>query len=70
MTSFIQKRRNLYYARLRVPDDLKAQFKKTVLLKSLGTGNKEEAQTRAYAVICRWRTQIKAARGSIDAIEK
>jgi integrase len=70
MSSFIQKRRNLYYARLRVPDDLKAHFKKTVLLKSLGTANKEEAQTRAYAVICRWRTQIKAARGSIDAIEK
>ena len=70
MPPFIQKRRNLYYARLRVPEDLRGHFKKLEFFKTLGTSDKEEAEAKALIVVSGWKRQIAAARGSLGELEK
>ena len=70
MPPFILKRRNLYYARLSIPGELRDHFKKTEFKSTLGTPNKEEAESKALIVVAGWKRQIAAARGSVGAIEK
>lgn len=66
----IQKRGNLYHARLGIPSDLRDKFNKREFKQSLETSDRQEAEIRALAVVSRWKRQIAAARGSLDAIEK
>jgi len=66
----IQKRGNLYHARLGIPSDLRDKFNKREFKQSLETSDRQEAEIRALAVVSKWKRQIAAARGSLDAIEK
>ena len=70
MPPFILKRRNLYYARLSIPEEFRDHFKKREFKSSLGTPNKEEAESKALIVVAGWKRQIAAARGSVRAIEQ
>ena len=70
MPPFIQKRFNLYYARLRIPVGLREHFKKREFFQSLGTTSITEAESKALIVVAGWKRQIAAARGSVGAIEK
>lgn len=70
MPPFIQKRYNLYYARLRIPMGLREYFKKIEFFQSLGTSSKEEAEFKALVIVAGWKRQIAAARGSVGAIDK
>ena len=70
MPPFIQKRFNLYYARLRIPIELREHFKKREFFQSLGTSSITEAESKALIVVAGWKRQIAAARGSVGAIEK
>ena len=51
MPPFIQKRFNLYYARLRIPVELREHFKKREFFQSLGTASITEAESKALIVI-------------------
>ena len=70
MPPFILKRRNVYYARLTIPEEFRDHFKKREFKSSLGTPNKEEAESKALIVVAGWKRQIAAARGSVRAIEQ
>ena len=70
MPPFIPRRRDLYYARLLIPGELRDQFKKREFKSTLGKLNKEEAESKALIVAAGWKRQIAAARGSVGAIEK
>ena len=70
MPPFIQKRFNLYYARLRIPIELREHFKRREFFQSLGTSSITEAESKALIVVAGWKRQIAAARGSVGAIEK
>lgn len=52
-----------YHVRLDIPKDVRATFGgRKVLTKSLGTGNKAEAQGKKYPYLAQWKAQIAEAR--------
>jgi len=50
--------------------EFRDHFKKREFKSSLGTPNKEEAESKALIVVAGWKRQIAAARGSVRAIEQ
>jgi integrase len=64
----IIKRRNGYYANLRVPEDVKDLICKTRYFKSLKTSDPVIAQERAGAFIASWKQDIRLARQNLSGI--
>ena len=58
----IEKRRNGYYANLRVPEDIKDQIGKVRYFQSLKTTDPMVAQERVGALISKWKAEIRNAR--------
>ncbi len=58
-TSIVSRKGSgIYYARVRVPDDLRAAIGKTEIVKSLGTTNWREAQEKGIAELARIRSDF------------
>ena len=68
MTGHLQKRRNLYYARLAVPEDLRNHYRRREFIKSLGTADFKVAKAKVLKVISEWKLGFEALRGQPDAI--
>lgn len=61
MSSYIEKRRQLWYATLKVPAHLHEKVGCTKFLKSLGTADKRKAQDLARPYIVLWKKRLKDA---------
>lgn len=66
--SYLEKRRNLYYAVLTIPEDVREQFGKIRFVQSLGTPIKTIAEREAAPLIGKWKALIAQARGNADAL--
>lgn len=66
--SHIERRRNLWYAVLVVPADLREQLGKYKFIQSLRTSDKREAHALAAPVVAAWRAIIRRERGEGDAL--
>ncbi len=62
----IEKRRNVWYATLHVPGDVRLQLGKSKLFQSLKTTDKRTAESRAAVVVAKWKAEIAHARGTTD----
>lgn len=61
--SYLERRRNLWYAVLTIPSDVRHEFNgKQRFVKSTGTSDKAKAQQVAFALVAEWKEQIAAAR--------
>jgi integrase len=67
--SHIEKCRNLYYATLKVPQDLREKLGRTKFKQSLGTGDKRRAQELAKPLVALWKAQLRQAQGEPDAVQ-
>ena len=67
MMSYIQLRGKCYYARLGVPRDLRAHFKKREFKQSLKTNNIDIAKPKAMLLVNHWKHQFKELQGSSKA---
>jgi integrase len=61
MSSYIEKRRQLWYATMKVPAHLHEKVGCTKFLKSLGTADKRRAADLALPLIVQWKKRIKDA---------
>lgn len=68
MPDHIEKRRNLWYATLTVPPDVRDRIGRFKFIESLGTADKRKAVALAAPVIARWRALIRRERGEGDAL--
>jgi integrase len=66
--SHIEKRRNLWYATLKVPPKLQPAIGKSKFLQSLGTPDKRRAEALARPVVAMWQAQLRKADGEKDAV--
>lgn len=66
--SHIEKRRNLWYATLKVPPKLQPVVGKAKFLQSLGTPDRRRAETLAMPVVALWKAQLRKAGGETDAV--
>ncbi|MDB5898281.1 MAG: phage integrase family protein [Ramlibacter sp.] len=67
--SHIEKRRNLWYATLKVTNkELQAKLGKTKFLQSLGTPDKRRAEALAAPIVSMWKAQLRKAAGDTDAV--
>lgn len=63
MSNHLVLKGSTYHVRLDIPEDVRASFGgRKVLTKSLGTGNKAEAQSKKHAYLAQWKAQIIEAR--------
>lgn len=66
---YLEKRRNLYYAKLTIPEDVREKLgNKLRFFKSLGTPIKSVADREAAPLIGKWKAMIAEARGNTDAL--
>ena len=69
MPNYIEKRRQRFYAVLDIPQDVRSKLGgKSRWLKSLQTGDRQQALRIAPFVIARWKGRIEEARGTDDVI--
>jgi integrase len=68
--SHIEKRRNLWYATLKVPEALREKVGKTKFLQSLGTADKRRAQALAAPVVALWKAKLRQESGEKDAVHR
>jgi integrase len=68
--SHIEKRRNLWYATLKVPEKLREKVGKTKFLQSLGTADKRRAQALAAPLVALWQAKLRQAGGEGDAVHR
>lgn len=68
--SHIEKRRNLWYATLKVPEELQDRVGRTKYLKSLGTADKRRALLLAPPIIAMWKAELRQAAGQSDAVHE
>lgn len=66
--SYLERRRNLWYAVLTIPADSREVLGKMRFVQSLGTSDKREAQRRVLPLIAKWKAMIAEARGERDAL--
>lgn len=66
--SYLERRRNLWYAVLTIPSDVREKLGKLRFVQSLGTADKGKAQRESLPLIAKWKAQIAEARGETDAI--
>lgn len=67
--SHIEKCRDLYYATLKVPAELREKLGRTKFKKSLGTGDKRRAQDLAKPLVALWKAKLREAKGEPDAVQ-
>jgi integrase len=67
---YVALRGNTYYARLTVPKDLREQFGKTEIWKSLKTSDLREAQYRADRLVSDLKVRFAQSRGEIGLVQK
>ncbi|WP_063331738.1 tyrosine-type recombinase/integrase [Marinomonas sp. TW1] len=60
--SYLEKKRNLYYAVLKIPKELHEHFGKTKFSKSTGEADKRKASHIAMGFVSEWKRQIDMAR--------
>jgi integrase len=60
-----EKRSNLYYAVLTVPEDVRHIVGKLRFVQSTQTSDKQEAALRVALLVAKWRTEIAKARGTL-----
>lgn len=68
--SHLERRRQLWYALLTIPADLREHFGKIRFVQSLGTADKREAEIIAGPVIASWRGQIRQAKGQSNPLQQ
>jgi len=66
--SYIEKRRNLWYAKLTIPLRVRDKLGKLRFFKSLGTPDKREAERLSAPLIAKWKAQIRQAEGAPNAV--
>ncbi len=66
--SHLERRRNLWYARLTVPVDARGKLGKFRFFQSLGTPDKAEAKILAAPLVAKWKATIRQARGVSNAL--
>jgi integrase len=64
----LERRRNLWYAVLVVPADVREKIGKFKFIESLGTPDKRTALTLAAPKLAEWRARIRLERGEGDAV--
>lgn len=69
MKGHLQKRRNVYYARLAVPEDLRKHYGRKEFIQTLKTSDLRVAKAKVLKVISDWKLGFEALRGSHDALE-
>lgn len=69
VATHLQKRRNGFYARLAVPQDLRNHYGRRELIKTLGTSDLKVAKVKVLKVISEWKLGFEALRGTPDAIQ-
>lgn len=68
--SHIEKRRNLWYATMKVPKELHEKVGKTKFLQSLGTADKRRAHALAAPLVALWKAKLRQATGEQDAVQR
>ncbi len=66
--SYIERRRNLFYATLVIPPDVRERLGKFKFIQSLGTPDKRKAEALAAPVVAKWKAIIRRERGEGDAL--
>ena len=67
--AYLEKRRNLYYALLTIPEDVREKFGgKLRFVQSLGSPIKSVAEREAAPLIGKWKAMIEEARGNTNAL--
>lgn len=66
--AYIERRRNLWYALLTVPADVRGKLGKLRFVQSLGTPDKTQASILAAPLLARWKAEIREARGTTNAL--
>ena len=66
--SHIERRRNLWYATLTIPEDARPKLGKFKFIQSLHTPDKAQAKLLAAPVIAKWKAIIRRERGDGDAV--
>ena len=70
MPSHIEKRRNLWYAHLKITDkSVQERLGRTKFSKSLGTSNRQRALILAAPIVAMWKAQMRQAGGELDAVQ-
>src|SRR3974390_3191594 len=68
--TYLQRRGGRYYARMRVPDDLRGHYKnKREFIRSLRTHDRREAERRLAPEIARLRSEFHAVRARLAKTE-
>ena len=65
---YIERRRNLWYALLTIPEDVREKLGKLRFIQSLGTPDKTEATILAAPLIGKWKAMSREARGVTNAL--
>lgn len=69
--AFIERRRNLWYATLTIPEDLRPHYEgKRRFVKSLGTPDKKIAEILAAPLISKWKSEFLRLRGISNPLHK
>lgn len=67
--SHLERRRNLWYALLTIPKDVRHKFDHKIrFVESLGTPDKVDAAIRAAPLLAKWKASIREARGATNAL--
>ncbi len=66
--SYLERRRNLWYAVLTIPKDAREKLGRMRFIQSLGTPDKAKANILAAPILARWKAMIREARGATNAV--
>lgn len=65
----LERRRNLWYATLNVPPDLRDHFGKFKLIQSLGTPDKRIAEVLSASLVAKWKGEFLRIRGITNPLQ-
>lgn len=60
--AYIEKKRHVYFATLKIPRDVQSHFGKTKFIKSTGESHKAKAEAKAMGIVSEWKKLIEIAR--------
>ena len=63
--SHLERRRNLWYATLVIPADVRERLGKFKFIQSLGTPDKRQAEALKAPVVAKWKAVIRRERGRV-----
>ncbi len=66
--SYLERRRNRWYAVMTIPEDVRHVLGKIRFVQSLGTSDKRKADQEKLPLIAKWKAMIAEARGEKDAL--